>query len=81
MKGNILDISDVDFLFIWQIIRAEQCGNSCDGNKRLILIMEVKICTWPISTLLGGGGGDDGDRDWDVIVELPKKVHKAVKYL
>lgn len=72
MKGNILDISDVDFLFIWKIIRAEQCGNSRDGNERLIPIMEVKICTWPISTLLGGGG--EGDSDWDVILELPEEV-------
>jgi hypothetical protein len=56
MKGNILDIPGVDFLFIWKIIRAKQCGNSHDGNERPILIMEVKICTWPISTLLGGGG-------------------------
>jgi len=51
MKGNILDISGVDFLFMWKIIRTEQFGNSCDSNERLILIMEVKICTWPISTL------------------------------
>jgi hypothetical protein len=35
MKGNILDISNVDFLFMWKIIRAEQCGNSRDGNERL----------------------------------------------
>jgi hypothetical protein len=37
MKGNILDISDVDFLFIWKIIRGEQCGNSHDGNERFLL--------------------------------------------
>jgi len=35
--------------------------------------VEVKICTWPISTPWGGGGGDDGDGSWDVIMELPKQ--------
>jgi len=38
--------------------------------------MEVKTCTWPISTLLGGG--DDGDSDWDVILELPKEVYNYI---
>ena len=46
--------------------RAEKCANSHHGNERLIPIMEVKICTWPISTLLGGEGGGDGDHYWDI---------------
>jgi len=46
MKGNIFDISDVDFLFIWKIIRAKQCGNSHDGNETAMMAMKDPFLLW-----------------------------------